>query len=142
MQNNAASGRLQNVRYRRTLTHMKVVALLSVVLSAGEASAARSAVMHIGVEVVSSAHLVATTSSRAVAFESRAFGSRAPAVLVEQRSGSPVRLRDGSPVPREGKAAIVLSGGRDQRLAFLPSRGNAELVVTLFPDGAPPRVRN
>jgi hypothetical protein len=53
-----------------------------------------------------------------------------------------VRLRDGTLVPREGRAALVLSGGADQRLAFVPSRGSVELVVTLFPDGAPPRVRN
>ena len=53
-----------------------------------------------------------------------------------------VHLRDGSVVPRPGQAALVLSGGAEHRLAFVPATGSAELVVTLFPDGAPPPVRN
>jgi len=121
---------------------MRVVALLAIVLSAGQAAASRKAFMHIGATVVSSARLFATSSSGGVALASRSFGSRASAVLVEQRSGAPVRLRDGSLVPREGNAALVLSGGADQRLAVVPSGGTIELLVTLFPDGAPPPVRS
>jgi hypothetical protein len=121
---------------------MRFAILIAVALSAREAVAARRAFMHIGADVVSSARVVARTSSRSVEVASSSFGSRASAVFVEQRSGAPVRLRDGSLVPREGKDAMVLSGGADQRLAFVPSRGTVELVVTLFPDGAPPRVRN
>ena len=134
--------RLQNVRASHTLRHMRLSVLMALLLSAGEAAAARKAVMQIGANVVSSARVVATTSSRAVAVTSRSFGSRTSAVLIEQRSGAPVRLRDGSLLPREGTSALVLSGGSDQRLAFVPARGSVELVVTLFPDGAPPRVRN
>jgi hypothetical protein len=138
-----SSRRLQNVRAGRTLNHMRLAALLVIVLGAGQAAAARqTSFMHIGANVVSSARLVTTTSSGSVAVASRSFGSRALAVLIEQRSGAPLRLRDGSLVPRAGNRALVLSGGADQRLAFVPSRGTAELVVTLFPDGAPPRVRN
>src|SRR5439155_1467792 len=78
----------------------------------------------------------------AFALASSAYGGRSPAVLLEQRSGTPVRLRDGSIVPREGQAPLVVAAGAEQRLALVPSRGAVELVVTLFPDGAPPRLRN
>ena len=130
------------MRSGRTLPHMRVVALLFVALCAGPAAAARRAFMHIGAEVVSSARLVAMASSGAVALSSRSFGSRGAAVLVEQHSGAAVHLRDGSVVPRPGQAALVLSGGAEHRLAFVPATGSAELMVTLFPDGAPPPVRN
>lgn len=81
-------------------------------------------------------------SSGALAVSSTAYGSRSAAVLVTQRSGAPVRLRDGSLVPREGQSGLVVAGGSERRLAFVPAAGDVELVVTLFPDGAPPPLRN
>jgi len=134
--------RLQKVRERRTLWHMRGAALLAIALGAGPAFAGRSAFLHVGADVVGSARVLTTTSAGAVAIASRSFGSRATAIVVEQRSGAPVRLRDGSLLPREGHGALVLSTGVEQRLALVPSHGPAELVVTLFPDAAPPRVRN
>jgi len=133
---------LQSVRNGRTLWHMRVVALLAVVLCASPADAGRRTSFHVGAEVVSSARISATLSSGAIALASSAYGSRSAAVLVEQRSGAPVRLRDGSLVPREGQAPLVVDGGAERRLTFVPSHGAVQLVVTLFPDGAPPRFRN
>lgn len=134
--------RLQNVRSGRTLWHMRAAALLTVALCAAPANAGRQASFHVGAEVVSSARLSVTPSSGALALASSAYGSRSAAVLVEQRSGAPVRLRDGSVVPREGQSPLVVEAGAEQRLSLVPSHGAAELLVTLFPDGAPPRLRN
>jgi hypothetical protein len=135
-------GGLQNVRKQRTLWHMRAAALLGIVLCAGPAAAGRSTFLHVGADVVASARLSVASAPGALAVASGGYGSRALAVFVEQRSGAPVRLRDGSVLPREGHGSLVLSGPVDQRLAFVPATGGAELVVTLFPDGAPPRVRN
>ena len=134
--------RLLNVRSRRTLWHMRVAALLALTLCAAPAVAGHRTSFHVGADVVSSARVSVTLSSGAIALASSAYGGRSPAVLLEQRSGTPVRLRDGSIVPREGQAPLVVAAGAEQRLALVPSRGAVELVVTLFPDGAPPRLRN
>ena len=60
----------------------------------------------------------------------------APAIAsaVARASG----LRDGSRLPREGERPLVILAGASGRLALGPSAGPAEVVVTLFPDGAPP----
>jgi hypothetical protein len=138
-----SSSRLQNVRKQRTLWHMRAAAMLAVVLCAGPAAAGRhTSSFHIGCDVVASARLSVNAVRGAVDVASGSYGARALAVLVEQRSGAPVRLRDGSLLPREGERALVLSGPVERRLAFVPSHGEAELVVTLLPDGAPPSVRN
>jgi hypothetical protein len=134
---------LQNVRKRRTLCHVRAASILAIALCATPALAGRrSSSFHIGCDVVASARMSATTASGALAVESGSHGSRALAVFVEQRSGTPVRLRDGSVLPREGQGPLVLAGATEHRLAFAPSHGSAELIVTLFPDGAPPRLRN
>jgi hypothetical protein len=136
------ASRLQDVCKRRTLWHVRVAAVLAIALCATPASAARRLSLHIGCDVVASARLSVTAAPGAVALSSSSHGSRALAVFVEQRTGAPVRLRDGSLLPREGREPLVLSGPAERRLRFLPSHGPAELVVTLFPDGAPPRLRN
>jgi hypothetical protein len=136
------SSRLQDVRKQRTLWHMRVATVLAIALCAGPAAAARRSSLHIGCDVVASARLSVTSAPGALAVASGSHGSRALAVFVEQRSGAPVRLRDGSLLPREGRQPLVLSGPVERRLKFVPSQGPAEVVVTLFPDGAPPRLRN
>ncbi|HYZ89750.1 MAG TPA: hypothetical protein VE620_10680 [Myxococcales bacterium] len=121
---------------------MRIAAVLAIALCAGPAAAARRLSLHIGCDVVASARLSVTSAPGALALASDSHGSRALAVFIEQRSGTPVRLRDGSLLPREGREPLVLSGPVERRLRFVPSHGPAELVVTLFPDGAPPRLRN
>src|SRR6266849_4543409 len=88
-----------------------------------------------------SARVVASAGAAGLGFESRSFGGSGAAVLLEQRSGAPMRLSDGTRLPREGQRALVVPAAAGRQLAFAPAAGGAEVVVTLFPDGAPP-IRN
>ena len=118
---------------------MRLAVTVAALLAAAPALAGRRASFRVGAEVISSARIAATFSAAGPGVESRAFGGRFAAVLLEQRSGAPVRLRDGSRLPREGeRPLVILAGAASGRLAFGPSAGAAEVVVTLFPDGAPP----
>jgi hypothetical protein len=92
--------------------------------------------MHVGATVVSSARLETRSLAGArVEVRSRAFGGdRGGAVLVHQRSGAPVVL-GGAVLPRDESASIVVQQGA----LPLAGSGPAEVIVTLFPDGAPPR---
>jgi hypothetical protein len=114
------------------------LAALATLLCPGEARAARNASFRIGVQVVSSARLVASASGAGLGLASGARGGRGAALLVEQRSGAPVQLRDGSRLPQPGEAPLVVPAGGAGQLAFAPGARQAEVVVTLFPDGAPP----
>ena len=122
---------------RDTLSHMRAVVAIAVLLAAGPALAGRRASFRVGAEVVSSARVLASASG--VGVESRSARGSAAAILVEQRSGAPVQLGDGSRLPREGQRPLVLRASAGQKLAFAPTSGGAEVLVTLFPDGAPPQ---
>ena len=135
------SSRLQLRCGRRTLSHMRLAVALAALLLAAPALAGRRASFRVGAEVVSSARVAASFSTSGLGVESRSFGGPGAAVLLEQRSGAPVRLRDGSRLPREGQRPMVVLAAESGRLALAPTSGAAEVVVTLFPDGAPP-VRN
>ena len=130
---------LQHVSGRRTLSHMRLAVTLVSLLAAAPAVAGRRASFRVGAEVVSSARVAATFSAAGPGVESRSSGGRFAAMLLEQRSGAPVRLRDGSRLPRQGQRPLVVLAGASGRLVLAPSAGGAEVVVTLFPDGAPPR---
>jgi hypothetical protein len=121
---------------RRTLSHMRLAVILAALLVATPALAGRRASFRVGAEVVASARVAATFSAAGLGVDSRSSGRRLAAVLLEQRSGAPVRLRDGSRLPREGQRPLVIVAGA--QLALAPQSGAAEVVVTLFPDGAPP----
>jgi hypothetical protein len=116
----------------RLSTALALVALLAA--SSTEAKNA-SARLHVGATVVSSARLEARLVAGAhVEIRSSAFGGdRGGAVLVHQRSGAPVVL-GGAELPRDGSSAIAVRQGP----LPLSGSGPAEVVVTLFPDGAPP----
>lgn len=130
-------GGLQPLFRRDTLSHMRAVVAIAAILVAGPALAGRRASFRVGAEVVSSARVLA--SATGVGVESRSARGSAAAILVEQRSGAPVRLDDGSRLPREGQQRpLVLRASAGQKLAFAPTSGGAEVLVTLFPDGAPP----
>ena len=118
---------------------MRLAVALAALLVAAPVLAGRRASFRVGAEVVSSARVAASFSTAGLGVESRSLGGAGAAVLLEQRSGAPVRLRDGSRLPREGeRPLVILAGAASGRLAFGPSAGAAEVVVTLFPDGAPP----
>ena len=116
---------------------MRTAALAAALVAALPALAGRRASFRVGAEVVSSARLLVSASVAGVSFESRSFGGKGAAVLLEQRSGAPMRLADGTRLPREGERPLVVSAARRQ-LALAPAAGAAEVVVTLFPDGVPP----
>jgi len=99
---------------------------------------ARSASLRIGAQVVSSAQLKSTATAAGLRFESRSSGGSGAAVLVQQRSGAPVRLSDGTFLPREEERPLIVPAAAGLELALAPAAGGAEVVVTLFPDGAPP----
>jgi hypothetical protein len=128
---------LQPMFGRGTLSHMRAFVAIAALLVAGPALAGRRASFRVGAEVVSSARVLATSSG--VGVESRSARGSAAAILVEQLSGAPVRLDDGSRLPRAGQRPLVLRAAAGQKLAFAPSSGDAEVLVTLFPDGAPPQ---
>jgi hypothetical protein len=117
------------------------LAVALALLVAAPALAGRRAAFRVGAEVVSSARVAASFSTAGLGVESRSFGGAGAAVLLEQRSGAPVRLRDGSRLPREGQRPLVVLAGDSGRLGLAPTTGPAEVLVTLFPDGAPP-IRN
>jgi hypothetical protein len=129
---------LQHVSGRRTLSHMRLAVILAALFAAAPALGGRRASFRVGAEVVSSARLAASFSAAGFGVESRSFGGRFAAVTLEQRSGAPVRLRNGSWLPREGQRPLVIPAGASGQLALASSTGAAEVVVTLFPDGAPP----
>ena len=130
---------LQHVSGRRTLSHMRLAVTFAALVAAAPALAGRRASFRVGAEVVSSARVAARFSAGGLCVESRSRGAPFAALLLEQRSGAPVRLRDGSPLPRQGQRPLVVLAGASGRLALAPSAGAAEVIVTLFPDGAPPR---
>jgi hypothetical protein len=132
------ASRLQPVSGRRTFSHMRLAVTLAALLAAAPALAGRRASFRVGAEVVSSARVAASFSAGGLGVESRSFGAPFAAMLLEQRSGAPVRLRDGSRLPREGQRPLVVLAGASAQLALAPSAGAAEVVVTLFPDGSPP----
>jgi len=116
-----------------------ILLALSVLIPTREAVAgARSAHFHVGVEVVSSAHLVTRATPSGVGLESRSFGGEARGLLVEQRSGATVSLHGSAgpvQVPREGSVPLLVRSAGE--LAF-DSSGSAEVIVTLLADGLPP----
>jgi len=93
--------------------------------------------MRIGAQVVASVTLSTSATARALGVQTRSFGCNPSAVFVQQRSGLPVRLRGGAHLPSETEAPLVMAE-RNLRLALRPA-GPAEVVVTLFTDGTPPR---
>ena len=94
--------------------------------------------MRIGVQVVASVNFSASATPHGIGVELRSFGA-SPAVLVQQRSGPPVRLRGGAHLPGEAEAALRMAGPHLQ-LGLRRTTGPAEVVVTLFTDGIPPRI--
>src|SRR5437879_8120291 len=124
-----------------TKSLVRSAALLAALLALPGAAMAgsRSGSMRIGAQVVASVRLLASaTADGRVAVEVRAFGGQAGAVLVHQRSGQPVRLRSGARLPSETDAPLVFSGGNAE-LDLRRSAAPAEVVVTIFSDGLPPR---
>ncbi|MFL5311271.1 MAG: hypothetical protein ACJ79H_12545 [Myxococcales bacterium] len=117
---------------------MRLALTLAALLAAAPGLAGRRASFRVGAEVVSSARVAASSSAAGLGVDSRSSGGRFAAVLLEQRSGAPVHLRDGSRLPKEGQRPLVMLAGARGELALSPSAGAAEVVVTLFPDGAPP----
>ena len=99
----------------------------------------KAASMRIGAQVVASVNLSATaTAAGNLGVELRSFGGKPSAVLVQQRSGAPLQLRGGTRLPSEADAPLELASG-DLRLALRRPTGPAEVVVTIFSDGTPPR---
>ena len=130
---------LQGRSERRTLSYMRCALLVAALLAASPAVAGRRASFHIGAVVVSSARVSASSSGAFLSVESRSFGGSGAAVLLEQRSGAPLRLSDGTRLPREGQRPLVVPAALGPQLASAPhAGGTAEVIVTLFPDGAPP----
>jgi len=129
---------LQAVGKERTLSHMRAVAIAAVLFAASPSQGGRSASLRVHAEVVSSARVLASASAAGVGFESRSFGGRGAALLLQQRSGPPMRLADGTPLPREGQRPLVVPAAAGPQLVLAPADGGAVVVVTLFPDGAPP----
>jgi hypothetical protein len=129
---------LQAGHEKRTFSYMRTAALAAALVAVLPALAGRRASFRVGAEVVSSARLLVSASAAGLSFESRSFGGSAAAVLLEQRSGAPMRLADGTRLPREGERPLVVPGSAGRQLALAPAAGGAELIVTLFPDGAPP----
>jgi len=129
---------LQAVCEKRTLPYMRLAPIAAALVAAGPVLAGRRASFRVGAEVVSSARVVASAGAAGLGFESRSFGGSGAAVLLEQRRGAPMRLSDGTRLPREGQRALVVPAAAGRQLAFAPAAGGAEVVVTLFPDGAPP----
>jgi len=132
---------LPEVDKRRSFGDMRLALLSVLLLWTAPALAGRSTALRLGVQVVSSARIVASASGGRVGLETRTRGASASAVLVEQRSGASLRLRSGAALPRAGERPLVLPGGASE-LAFAPAAGGAEVVVTLFTDGVPPDARN
>ena len=120
---------------------VRSAALLASLLAMPGAAMAgsKSSSMHVGAQVVASMGLRASAMAGGnLAVEVRAFGSAPGAVLVHQRSGDPVQLRNGRPLPGEADAPLVFTGGVAE-LKLGHSSAPAEVVVTLFSDGVPPR---
>ncbi len=99
----------------------------------------KSASMRVGAQVVASVRLLANaTPAGNLAVETRSFGTKASALLIQQRSGQPLQLRGGARLPSEAEAPLQIASGNLQ-LALGRSSGPAEVVVTIFSDGMPPR---
>jgi len=99
----------------------------------------KTASMRIGAQVVASVSLSANASAAGtLGIETRSFGGKPSAVLVQQRSGAPLQLRAGAHLPSEADMPLETSGS-DLRLALRRPAGPAEVVVTIFSDGTPPR---
>jgi hypothetical protein len=117
---------------------MRSALVAAALLTATASLAGRRASFRIGAEVVSSARVTAFSSGAALSVESRSFGGSGAALLLEQRSGAPVRLSDGTRLPREGERPLILPASVGPQLASMTRGMPAEVIVTLFPDGAPP----
>jgi hypothetical protein len=99
----------------------------------------KSASMRVGAQVVASVRLLASaTADGNLGVEMRSFGAKADTVLIQQRSGQPLQLSDGARLPSQAEAPLEIAGGNLQ-LALRRSSGPAEVVVTVFSDGMPPR---
>ena len=98
----------------------------------------KTASLRIGAQVVASVNLSATATAGNLGVELRSFGGKPSAVLVQQRSGAPLQLRGGTRLPSEADAPLELASGELQ-LALRRPTGPAEVVVTIFSDGTPPR---
>jgi len=99
----------------------------------------KSASMRVGAQVVASVRLLANaTPGGNLGVEMRSFGGKPSAVLVQQRGGQPLQLRGGARLPSEAEAPLQIAGGNVQ-LALGRSSGPAEVVVTIYADGMPPR---
>jgi len=95
--------------------------------------------MRVGAQVVASMRLLASaTAGGKLAVDVRAFGSQPGAVLVHQRSGQPLQLRNGARLPSETDSPLLFTGGKAE-LQLRRSSAPAEVVVTVFSDGVPPR---
>lgn len=120
---------------------VRVAALLLALLGVCRPALAgsRTASMRIGAQVVASVNLSASATPRGIGVETRSFGAKPGAVLVQQRSGSPLRLRSGTRLPGEAEPPLKLAG-ENLQLTLRRAPGPAEVVVTLFTDGVPPRI--
>ena len=119
---------------------MRALAIAAAFLAALPAVAgSRGASFHVGAQVVSSARVSTSASPAGLRLESRSFGGIGAAVLVQQRSGAPMRLLDGTLLPREDQPPLVVpAAAAGTQLALAPASSGEVVVVTLFPDGAPP----
>jgi hypothetical protein len=115
---------------------------VALALAATQAHAGvQSAHFRVGVQVIASARLVSRPTAAGVGLESRSFGGEARALLVEQRSGTPISIRTAEgaiQVPREGSEPLLVRSASE--LAF-DATGPAEIVVTLLADGLPPALQ-
>jgi len=99
----------------------------------------KSGSMRVGAQVVASVHLLANaTPAGNLGVEVRSFGGQAGAVFVHQQSGQPLQLRGGARLPSGSDSPLLLTGGTSE-LELRPSSAPADVVVTLFSDGTPPR---
>ena len=122
---------------RRVVRSAALVVFLVGVPGAAMAGS-KTASLRIGAQVVASVNLSATATAGNLGVELRTFGGKPSAVLVQQRSGAPLQLRGGTRLPSEADAPLELASGELQ-LALRRPTGPAEVVVTIFSDGTPPR---
>ena len=134
----ATPSKVRGTSARNSLVRSAVL-LASLLGVPGAAMAgSKSASMRIGAQVVASVRLQANaTADGKLAVEVRAFGGEAGPVLVHQRSGQPVRLRSGARLPSETDVPLLVTGNGE--LDLRRSAAPAEVVVTMFSDGLPPR---
>lgn len=124
---------------KRSLVRSAVLLAALLAMPGAAMAGSRTASMRVGAQVVASMRLLASaTADGKVAIDVRAFGSQPGAVFVHQRSGQPVQLRNGTRLPSESGSPLLFTGGKAE-LEFRRSSAPAEVVVTVFSDGVPPR---